>query len=159
MATLVRCTGLSERTVRTCLDRPEAGGSIRPCAPDIVAGRIKCADRRPKGWDLELSLIGDDLTEADLAQGILVGAGDSAPVAGAFHAINAVLILGLSVGPHRMGWRGNLLTLLSQLRGTAPPPALSRACLSHAGTGALPPARLPPAGRRVSGRLSHGRAT
>jgi hypothetical protein len=66
-ATLVRYTGLSERTVRTCLDRLEAGGIIRPCGPDVVAARIKRADRRPKGWDLDLSLIRDDLTEAGIA--------------------------------------------------------------------------------------------
>jgi hypothetical protein len=29
----------------------------RLCDPDVVAARIKCADRRPKGWDLDLSLI------------------------------------------------------------------------------------------------------
>ncbi len=63
----VRCTGLSERTVRTCLDRLDATGIIRPCDPEIVAARIKRADRRPKGWDLDLSLIRDDLTEANLA--------------------------------------------------------------------------------------------
>ena len=67
VATLVRYTGLSERTVRTCLDRLEAGGIIRPCDPDVVAARIKRADRRPKGWDLDLSLIRDDLTEAGIA--------------------------------------------------------------------------------------------
>ena len=67
VATLVRYTGLSERTVRTCLGRLEAAGMIRPCDPDVVAARIKRADRRPKGWDLDLSLIRDDLTEADLA--------------------------------------------------------------------------------------------
>ncbi len=67
VATLVRYTGLSERTVRTCLDRLDAAGIIRPCDPEIVAARIKRADRRPKGWDLDLSLIRDDLTEAGLA--------------------------------------------------------------------------------------------
>jgi hypothetical protein len=67
VATLVRYTGLSERTVRTCLDRLEAGGIIRPGDPDVVAARIKRADRRPKGWDLDLSPIRDDLTEADIA--------------------------------------------------------------------------------------------
>ena len=45
VATLVRYTGLSERTVRTCLDRLEAEGIIRPCDPDIVAARIKRVDR------------------------------------------------------------------------------------------------------------------
>ena len=50
VATLVRYTGLSERTVRTCLNRLEAEGIIRPCHPAIVAARIKRPDRRPKGW-------------------------------------------------------------------------------------------------------------
>ena len=57
VATLVRYTGLSERTVRTCLDRLEAAGIIAPCDPDIVAARIKRADRRPQGWDLNPSLV------------------------------------------------------------------------------------------------------
>jgi pyocin large subunit-like protein len=51
VATLVRYTGLSERTVRTCLDRLEAEGIIQACDPDIIAARIKRAGRRPKGWD------------------------------------------------------------------------------------------------------------
>ncbi len=67
VATLVRYTGLSERTVRSCLGRLGAEGIIRPCDPDIVAARIKRADRRPKGWDLDFSLIRKDLTEAGLA--------------------------------------------------------------------------------------------
>jgi hypothetical protein len=64
VATLVRYTGLSERTVRTCLDRLEAEGIISPCDPDIVAARIKRADRRPQGWDLNLTLVCDDLDDA-----------------------------------------------------------------------------------------------
>ena len=40
-------TGLAERTVRTCLDRLAAEGIISLCDPDIVAARIKRADRRP----------------------------------------------------------------------------------------------------------------
>jgi hypothetical protein len=64
VATLVRYTGLSERTVRTCLDRLEAEGIISPCDPDIVAARIKRADRRPQGWDLNLSLVRGDLDAA-----------------------------------------------------------------------------------------------
>jgi hypothetical protein len=63
VAALVRYTGLSERTVRTCLDRLESEGIIRPCDPDIVAARIKRADRRPQGWDLDLSLVRGDLDE------------------------------------------------------------------------------------------------
>ena len=66
-ATLVRYTGLSERTVRTCLDRLEAEGIISPCDPAIVATRIKRADRRPPGWDLNLSMVRDDLDEAVIA--------------------------------------------------------------------------------------------
>ena len=66
-ATLVRYTGLSERTVRTCLDRLEAEGTISPCDPAIVATRIKRADRRPQGWDLNLSMVRDDLDEAAIA--------------------------------------------------------------------------------------------
>jgi hypothetical protein len=47
VATLVRYTGLSERTVRTCLERLEGQGIIAPCDPNLVAARIKRADRRP----------------------------------------------------------------------------------------------------------------
>ena len=67
VATLVRYTGLSERTVRTCLDRLAAEGIIAPCDPGIVAARIKRADRRPQGWDLNLSLVRNDLDDAAVA--------------------------------------------------------------------------------------------
>ena len=67
VATLVGYTGLSERTVRTCLDRLAAEGIISPCDPGIVAARIRRADRRPQGWDLNLSLVRDDLDDAALA--------------------------------------------------------------------------------------------
>jgi hypothetical protein len=52
VATLVRYTGLSERTVGTCLDRRAAGGIISPCDPGIVAAWIR---RRspPAGLGLE----------------------------------------------------------------------------------------------------------
>jgi hypothetical protein len=50
----------------TCLDRLEAEGTIRPCDPDIVAARIKRADRRYQGWDLDLSLARDDPDEPDV---------------------------------------------------------------------------------------------
>jgi Helix-turn-helix domain len=66
VATLVRYTGLSERTVRTCLDRLGAQSIILPCDPGIVAARIKRADRRPQGWDLNLSVVRHDLAEADI---------------------------------------------------------------------------------------------
>jgi hypothetical protein len=67
VATLVRYTGLSERTVRTCLDRLAAEGIISPGDPGIVAARIKRADRRPQGWDLNLSLVRHDLDGAAVA--------------------------------------------------------------------------------------------
>jgi hypothetical protein len=60
VATLVHYTGLSERTVRTCLDLLEAEGIVSPCDPDIIAARIKRADRRPTRWDLDLSLVHGD---------------------------------------------------------------------------------------------------
>jgi Family of unknown function (DUF6220) len=55
-------------------------------------------------------------------QGILGGAGDSAPVAGAFHAINAFLILGLSLFLTWRAWRGQLLIPPSQLPASPSPP-------------------------------------
>lgn len=64
--TLVRYTRLSERTVRTALDRLEATGVITPCAPEIVAAHIRRADRRPQGWNLELSRVRGDLTDEDV---------------------------------------------------------------------------------------------
>jgi hypothetical protein len=67
VATLVRYTGLAERTVRTCLDRLAAEGIIWPCDPGIVAARIKRADSRPQGWDLNLSLARHDLDDAAVA--------------------------------------------------------------------------------------------
>ena len=65
--TLVRYTDLSERTVRTALDRLEADGIIRPCDPAIVAAKIKRADQRPQGWDLAMHLVRGDLDDEDLA--------------------------------------------------------------------------------------------
>ncbi len=67
VTTLVRYTGLSERTVRTCLDRLEVAGIVSPCDPGIVAARIKRADRRPQGWNLNLSLVRDDLDDGTIA--------------------------------------------------------------------------------------------
>jgi hypothetical protein len=64
--TLMRYTRLSERTVRTALARLEDAGLIRPCDPDLIAARIKRADRRPRGWDLAIDRIRDDLTADDL---------------------------------------------------------------------------------------------
>ena len=58
------------------------------------------------------------------AQGILGGTGgtgDSAPVAGAFHALNAFLILGLSLLLTWPARRGRLLVPSSQLPAEAKP--------------------------------------
>ncbi len=65
--TLIRYTDLSERTVQTALDRLEGDGIIRPCDPAVVAAKIKRADRRPRGWDLAMHLVRDDLDEEELA--------------------------------------------------------------------------------------------
>lgn len=64
--TLTRYTGLSERTVRSCLDRLEASGLIRPCDPAVVAAKIKRADRRPQGWDLDLAQVRADFDATEL---------------------------------------------------------------------------------------------
>lgn len=64
--TLIRYTGLSERTVRSCLDRLEQGSVIRRCDPAVVAAKIKRADRRPQGWDLDLAQIRADLNNAEI---------------------------------------------------------------------------------------------
>ena len=64
--TLIRYTGLSERTVRSCLDRLEQGSVIRPCDPAVVAAKIKRADRRPQGWDLDLARIRTDFSDAEI---------------------------------------------------------------------------------------------
>lgn len=53
-------------------------------------------------------------------QSALGGAGEDASVAGAFHAVNALFILGLSSFLTLRAWRGNLLTSPSGRR--APPP-------------------------------------
>jgi hypothetical protein len=55
-----------------------------------------------------------------VVQNILGGAGEDAPVAGAFHAINAFLVLGLSLFLAFRAWRGQLLIPPSRLRETAP---------------------------------------
>jgi len=47
--TLVRCTGLSEQTVLTCLARLAAEGIIAPRGPGIAAARVKRADCRSQG--------------------------------------------------------------------------------------------------------------
>ena len=66
--TLIRYTCLSERTVRTALDRLEAEGIITTCDPAIVAAKVKRADQRPQGWGLAMILVRDDLDDEDLAR-------------------------------------------------------------------------------------------
>jgi len=65
--TLVRYTDLSERTVRTALDRLEAESIIQPCDPAVVAAKIKRADHRPQGWDLAMQVVRDDLDDEELS--------------------------------------------------------------------------------------------
>lgn len=50
-------------------------------------------------------------------QGALAGTGEDAPVAGAFHAINALLILGLAGFLTVRAWRGKLVSPPSPSRG------------------------------------------
>jgi len=57
-----------------------------------------------------------------VVQSILGGAGEDAPVAGALHVINALLIMGLAGFLTLRSWRGNLLIPPSQLQEVAPPP-------------------------------------
>lgn len=54
VATLVRYTRLSERSVQYALRTLEDLGLITPSDPDIVAAYVKRADRRPNGWDLPI---------------------------------------------------------------------------------------------------------
>jgi hypothetical protein len=54
-------------------------------------------------------------------QSALASAGEDAPVAGAFHAVNALLVLGLSWFLTARAWRGNLLIPPSQIPRTTPP--------------------------------------
>ncbi|MFI9845083.1 helix-turn-helix domain-containing protein [Nonomuraea sp. NPDC051941] len=53
---LVAYTRLGERTVREYLDVLEDAGVITPGDPAVVAAWIKRGDRRPQGWDLNMTL-------------------------------------------------------------------------------------------------------
>lgn len=66
IATLVRYTRLSERTVQTCLSRLHAEGTIRPGDPDIAAAYVRRADRRGNNWDLAMERMRDDLTDEEM---------------------------------------------------------------------------------------------
>ena len=81
-----------------------AGGSLLL----LILILIAWPGRRSIGATLALALL-------TVVQGILGGTGDSAPVAGAFHAVNAFLILGLSLFLTWRAWRGQLLVSPSQL--------------------------------------------
>ena len=72
--------------------------------------------RRSIGATLALALL-------TVVQGVLGGTGDSAPVAGALHAVNAFLILGLSLVLTWQAWRGQLLIPPLHARGTAVSPS------------------------------------
>src|SRR5947209_14306834 len=54
VATLVRYTRLSARSVQYALRALEDLGLIAPSDPEIVAAYLKRADRRPNGWDLAI---------------------------------------------------------------------------------------------------------
>jgi len=57
VSTLMIYTQLSERQVRSCLDRLEEVGLIQRGNPRVVAARIERADRRPQNWDLQMQLV------------------------------------------------------------------------------------------------------
>ncbi|MEV5720007.1 helix-turn-helix domain-containing protein [Amycolatopsis mediterranei] len=59
-ATLTRYTRLSERSVRNILRELATLELIQPSDPQIVAAYITRADRRPNGYDLNLSLTNVD---------------------------------------------------------------------------------------------------
>ncbi len=59
-ATLIRYTRLSERSVRNLLREFETLGLVTGSDPEIVAAYIRRADRRPNGYDLNLSLTSVD---------------------------------------------------------------------------------------------------
>jgi Helix-turn-helix domain len=59
-ATLIRYTRLSERSVRSILRELASLELIHPSDPGIVAAYISRADRRPNGYDLNLSLTSVD---------------------------------------------------------------------------------------------------
>lgn len=54
VATLVRYSRLSPRSVQYALRRLAELGLITPSDPAIVAAHLKRADRRPNGWDLAI---------------------------------------------------------------------------------------------------------
>jgi hypothetical protein len=119
VATLVRYTGLSERTVRTCLDRLEADGIISPCDPDIVAARIKRADRCPQGWDLHLGLVRDDLDEL----GVAVPDGRSPPVEQRTARLGGPIMKAIRAGcNHRTPPPGLWITWLTVCSSCSPQP-------------------------------------
>jgi len=66
VATLMRYTRLSRRTVRTALDRLEEAGIITRSDPAFINAKIKRTDRRPQSWDLHMELVRTDLSEDDL---------------------------------------------------------------------------------------------
>jgi hypothetical protein len=115
--------------------------------PAIVAARIKRADRRPRGWDLDLSLIRDDLAEEDVAALECQFPGLAARLAatpGPGHHFRGVQsphpvrdmdhsAAGCSLGPAR-GWGEDLVTgpVVRELLPSSPPHEIA-AAVSHAG--------------------------
>ena len=81
----------------------------------LIAILVAWAGPRAIGATLALAVL-------TFVQPSLASAGEDAAVAGAFHAINALLILGLSWFLTARAWRGNLLISPSRLPGTTPQP-------------------------------------
>ena len=120
----LRCCGKRGRPRRTCLDRQEAGAIIGPCDPDVVAARIKCADRCPEGWDLDLSLIRDDLAEADVAAFFDALGPTWRLTASQRSRLTPAVRRRWTKAGHRMGWPGSLgrtRTASGNLRGAGRP--------------------------------------
>ncbi|MEV7042753.1 helix-turn-helix domain-containing protein [Amycolatopsis sp. NPDC051061] len=94
-ATLTRYTRLSERSVRNILRELTTLELIHPSDPHIVAAYISRADRRPNGYDLNLSLTSVDNSTQPVDNRGAVGSheGQSPPPADQ-HGGHAALVRG-----------------------------------------------------------------
>jgi len=108
---------VSHETIEDKFDAHAALGDVLAGGAVLLLILILIAwpGRRAIGATFALALL-------TFVQGILGGTGDSAPVAGAFHAVNAFLILGLSLFLTWRAWRGQLLIPPSQLPASPSPP-------------------------------------
>ena len=108
---------ISHETIEDKFDAHAALGQFIAGASLLLVVLILIArlDRGSVGATVALAVL-------TVVQGILGGTGDSAPVAGALHAVNAFLILGLALFLTLRAWRGQQLTAPSELGGTLPSP-------------------------------------